>query len=130
MPLKGFAISIDALIALAIVAAALSTVLLAPASDVARIYNYPLLARDYLDVKYPHNSSITPQHFFNVTGINVTETAPASGEWAFGEKFFYPPIANCTNYSACSFADSSFGGSLLSTQDLGQNFSKRAWVKT
>ena len=129
MPVRGFVLSIDGLFALAIATAAIALVASSPPAFDDSAYYRIASARDFLDVKYSVNSSLSPSDFQNATGLEVTEVQPSSGEWLGADKAVYGPVGGCTNSSNCLFSSASQQATVLSSQDFGSGIFKRAWVR-
>lgn len=133
MRLKGIALSLDALLALAFVAVMLSLplVISQSAADYAGFDELSILGRDYLTLKHFSNKTFTADNFTALTGHTLSENEPSDPayQWVQALYYRYPNFFNCANSTSCSFSNSSSNASYGNQQDTGLTHAYRAWVR-
>src|SRR3989338_4165067 len=94
--MRAFAFSLDALVALAIVATVTTAVAAAGLSSGGeeRIASFAALGRDYLELKNGP-AAMTPDQMAQISGVRVVEERPFEGEWARADAIVMPNLLGC-----------------------------------
>jgi hypothetical protein len=132
MRVRGFVLSLDALVALGFASLALTMVVAASqsSSQAPQFARLGVLGRDYLVLKYSSGLDIAYSDFNSLCGLQVSELQPSDYfNWAAAEYYQYPRAFGCANASQCSFQASSASAAYGLVQDLSMDYKHSAWVQ-
>jgi hypothetical protein len=126
--MRAFAFSLDALIALAIVATVTTAVVVAGTSSGGeeRIASLAGLGRDYLELK--NSIGINPTDAAQVAGVKFTENQPESGEWVRADAIVVPNLLGCKNELDCFVKEKSAQAAGFNKPDAGSAVRQSVWV--
>jgi len=126
---KAFLFTIDALLGLLVVAAALAAVNALHQQNGLEANSFEALGRSYLEQKYVAGASITTAQFKDMTGITASES-PATGVLvAKSSLIAYPgPLDGCGCTSSSCDLNATTNDSCLYGQENLTNSLKEVWV--
>lgn len=133
MRMRGFLLTTDSLLALALLLLAAGTLTVASqqASTARNYLGLEALGRDYLVLKYAQNATLNESAFNSFTGFQVNETRPGAEAVSMASRaYIYPfPLAACGCASEACNLTGSVNDSCLNAQENLSSALKRAWVK-
>jgi hypothetical protein len=127
---KGFVFTIDAMLALAIVSAALAGIAALASHNSVEANSLAAFGRSFLEQRHFHGSAITEAEAGALAGFTVNASAPTQGTAiARSVLFAYPSeLAGCgCAASGCALA-AGVNDSCLSSQEGLSGMAKQAWV--
>ncbi len=126
--MRAFAFSLDAMLALAIVATVSTAVVTAGMSSGGeeRIANLASLGRDYLALK--HSVGLDTAGAAQLAGVKIVEAEPEAGEWVRADAIVVPNLLGCKDELDCFVKENSLQSAGFGKPDAAGAVRESAWV--